>query len=92
MLSAWERRAVGDTNKNVEIAMSIAEGMKAGDMDANRTYHRLFKQCIGESIAPLEQRELEYAKAMVSLIVTLLLPVPARMDFMAAAEEIDDDV
>ena len=83
---------VAETNKNVEIAQGIAEGMKAGDMDANRTYHRLFKQCMAESIVPIEDRELEYAKAMVSLIVTFLLPIPARMDFMAAAEEVDDDV
>jgi hypothetical protein len=27
----------------------MAEGMKVGDMDANRTYYRLFKQAIGES-------------------------------------------
>ena len=46
---------MSDTNKNVEIAQGIADGLKAGDMDANRTYHRLFKQCIGESIAPIDE-------------------------------------
>jgi len=31
---------VGDTNKNVEIAIGLAEGIKAGDMDANGSSER----------------------------------------------------
>jgi hypothetical protein len=80
------------TNKSVEIAERIVEGMKNGDMDANRTFHRLFKRCIEGLPEPTAQdeRECERAIAMVPLVITLLLPVPARMDFMAATEEEDD--
>jgi hypothetical protein len=70
----------------------IADGMQAGDRDANRSYHRLFSKCVSPGpLSGSEEREREHAIGMVALIVTHLLPVAARLDFMAAAGEDDEE-
>jgi hypothetical protein len=83
---------VGAANKNIEIAQALVEGMRTGDMDANRNFHRLFDLCLLPAARTLTgEEDREHAIGMVTLIVTLLLPEEVRTEFLAAADEDDDE-